>query len=101
MAFSVAKSRPFRTLGLYRASGKHAAPKGWVPEPRLAAESDARPHRPAHAATMPRLTDSHTDSNATDADASDVSATDTDADATDADADAIDANTTGAERQAA
>jgi hypothetical protein len=81
MAFSVAKSRPFRTLGLYRASGRHAAPKGWVPEPRPAAESDARPHRPAHAATMPRLTGPQ-------------------ADATDADADA-DANTTNSERQAA
>jgi hypothetical protein len=87
MAFSVAKSRPFRTLGLYRASGRHAAPKGWVPEPRPAAESDARPHRPAHAATMPRLTGPQADA--------------TDADATDADADATDANTTDAEQQAA
>ncbi len=68
MAFSVAKSRPFRTLGLYRASGRHAAPKGWVPEPRPAAESDARPHRPAHAATMPRLTGPQADDDATDAD---------------------------------
>jgi hypothetical protein len=92
MAFSVAKSRPFRTLGLYRASGRHAAPKGWVPEPRPAAESDARPHRPAHAATMPRLTGSHADSDATDANATEADATD--ADATDADA-------TDAEQQAA
>ena len=56
MAFSVAKSRPFRSLGLYKSSGKHAAPKGYVPEPRPAAESSAHTHRPAHAATMPRLT---------------------------------------------
>lgn len=60
MAISVAKSRPFRSLGLYRSSGKHAAPKGWVPEPRSAAEEPAaEPHRPAHAASMPRLTGPH------------------------------------------
>ena len=59
MAFSVSKSRPFRSLGLYRSSGKHAAPKGWVPEPRPAAEIRANAHRPAHAATMPRLTGPH------------------------------------------
>ena len=54
MAFSVAKSRPFRSLRLYR-SGKHAAPRRAVqPAPRPAA-ADAR-HRPAHAASMPRLT---------------------------------------------
>ena len=64
MAFSVSKSRPFRSLGLYRSSGKHAAPKvkGLVPEPRQAPEqSQAR--RPAHAATMPRLTGPHADAN--------------------------------------
>jgi hypothetical protein len=55
MAFSVAKSRPFRSLGLCRSNGKHAAPKGWAPEPR----SGAEPRRPAHAATMPRLTGPH------------------------------------------
>ncbi len=55
MAFSVSKSRPFRSLGLYKSSGRHAAPKGRVPE-RQAGESEAYPHRPAHAATMPRLT---------------------------------------------
>ena len=59
MAFSVSKSRPFRSLHLFKASGKHAAPKGWVPELRPAAEAPAHPHRPAHAATMPRLTSSH------------------------------------------
>jgi hypothetical protein len=56
VAFSVSKSRPFRSLGLARYSGKHAAPKGHVPEPRPAAKSAAPAHRPAHAATMPRLT---------------------------------------------
>lgn len=34
MAFSVAKSRPFRSLGLYKSTGKHAAPKGAAPAPR-------------------------------------------------------------------
>jgi hypothetical protein len=59
MAFSVSKSRPFRSLGLCRSSGKHAAPKGWVPEPRSAEEPASEPHRPAHAASMPRLTGPH------------------------------------------
>jgi hypothetical protein len=59
MAFSVSKSRPFRSLGLCRASGKHAAPKGWVPEPRQSSENLAESRRPAHAATMPRLTGPH------------------------------------------
>jgi hypothetical protein len=62
MAFSVSKSRPFRSLGLFRASGKHAAPKGFVPEPRPDADAPAHSHRPAHAATMPRLTSPHSDS---------------------------------------
>jgi len=61
MAFSVSKSRPFRSLGLYRSNGKHAAPKGWVPEPRSAEEPALESHRPAHAATMPRLTGPHSD----------------------------------------
>ena len=59
MTFSVSKSRPFRSLGLFKSSGKHAAPKGWVPEPRPAAESAPHARRPAHAATMPRLTGAH------------------------------------------
>ena len=54
MAFSVSKSRPFRSLGLYKSSGKHAAPKGSVPAPRQSVENAGR--HPAHAATMPRLT---------------------------------------------
>ena len=62
MAFSVAKSRPFRSLGLFKASGKHAAPKGFVPEPRPEADAPAHSHRPAHAATMPRLTSPHSGS---------------------------------------
>lgn len=62
MAFSVSKSRPFRSLGLCKSSGKHAAPKHWVPEPRQSPEqSQAR--GPAHAATMPRLTGPHADPN--------------------------------------
>jgi len=61
MAFSVSKSRPFRSLGLFKSSGRHAAPKGWVPEQRQVGESEAHPHRPAHAATMPRLTGPHAD----------------------------------------
>ena len=70
MAFSVSRSRPFRSLGLYRSSGKHAAPKGFVPEQRPAAEP-GHPHRPAHAATMPRLTGPHSDSDHSDSDHSD------------------------------
>jgi hypothetical protein len=61
MAFSVSKSRPFRSLGLYKSSGKHAAPKGWVPESRQLDDSTSHAHRPAHAETMPRLTDSQID----------------------------------------
>ena len=59
MSFSVAMSRPFRTLGLFRSSGKHAAPRGTVQAvPKQSASGAA--HRPAHAATMPRLTGPHT-----------------------------------------
>jgi len=61
MAFSVARSRPFRSLGLYKSAGRHAAPKGWLPEQRQDSESTTNPHRPAHAATMPRLTGPHAD----------------------------------------
>ena len=56
MAFSVSNGRSFRVLGLRKYSGKHAAPKGYVPEPRPSADAPAPAHRPAHAATMPRLT---------------------------------------------
>ena len=59
MSFSVTMSRPFRTLGLFRSSGKHAAPRGTVQAvPKQSASGAA--HRPAHAATMPRLTGPHT-----------------------------------------
>jgi hypothetical protein len=55
MSFSVAMSRPFRTLGLFRKTGKHAAPRGTVQAvPKQSASGTV--HRPAHAATMPRLT---------------------------------------------
>ncbi len=52
MSFSVTRKRPFRSLGLYRSSGKHAAPRGgiqWPPRPAAGAEA----HRPAHAASVP------------------------------------------------
>jgi len=52
MSFSVTMKRPFRSLGLYRSSGKHAAPRGgiqWPPRPAAGAEA----HRPAHAASVP------------------------------------------------
>ena len=55
MTFSVARRSPFRWLGLYRSSGKHAAPRGIVQMvPREETAETAR--RPAHAASMPRLT---------------------------------------------
>ena len=55
MAFSGSKNRPFRSLRLYRSSGKHAAPRRAAQSaPRPAA--GGAPHRPAHAASMPRLT---------------------------------------------
>ena len=57
MAFSVSNSLPFRSLGFGKSSGKHAAPKGRVPAQRQSVESATNyVHRPAHAATMPRLT---------------------------------------------
>ena len=64
MAFSVSMSRPFRSLGLYKSSGKHAAPKGSVAAPRKSpdgtdmavASEQTSAHHPAHAATSPRLT---------------------------------------------
>jgi hypothetical protein len=46
MAFPVSKNHPFRIFGLYRSTGKHAAPRGTVP-PRPAVP---RPRRAAHAA---------------------------------------------------
>jgi len=53
MSFSVTMRRPFRSLGLFRSSGKHAAPhSGMQRPPRPAA--GAEPHRPAHAASVPR-----------------------------------------------
>jgi len=54
MAFS-AKSRPFRSLRLYRSSGKHAAPRHAAPSAPVPA-ADGAPRRPAHAASLPRLT---------------------------------------------
>ena len=63
MAFSMSMSRPFRSLGLYKSSGKNAAPKGTVPASRPSVEDVG--HHPAHAATMPRLTGPHAEPGAT------------------------------------
>jgi hypothetical protein len=56
MSFSVTKKRPFRSLGLYRSSGKHAAPRGGMQSPPRSA-AGAETHRPAHAAPMPSPAD--------------------------------------------
>jgi hypothetical protein len=48
------RSNPLRVVG--RNTGKHALPRGTVQPPRATAHQD-KPHRPKHAATMPRLTD--------------------------------------------
>jgi len=58
MDFSMSKGRPFRSLGFGKSSGKHAAPKGRVPAQRQSVENTTQAHRPAHAATLPRLTGS-------------------------------------------
>ena len=58
MSFSVGRNRPLRSLGLFRSTGKHAAPRGTVQAAPKHPASGA-PHRPAHAATMPRLTGPH------------------------------------------
>lgn len=50
MTFSVAKSRPLRVFGLYRSSGKHAAPRGTVQRAIV-------PPRRATRDSLPRLTD--------------------------------------------
>jgi hypothetical protein len=72
MAFSVSRSRPFRSLGLYKSNGKHAAPKGSMPASRRVSDgADAAAvsaqnlaHHPAHAATSPRLTTANTSTGA-------------------------------------
>lgn len=46
-------SRPLRVVG--RSTGKHALPRGVTAPARPTAHQD-KPHRPKHAATMPRLT---------------------------------------------
>jgi hypothetical protein len=58
MAFSVTKAGPLRGLGLYRRSGKHAAPRGVIPEPRQSPDgehSDREPYKAMHAASAPRM----------------------------------------------
>ena len=59
MDFSLSKGRPFRSLGFGKSSGKHAAPKGRVPQQRQSVENTTtQARRPGHAATLPRLTGS-------------------------------------------
>lgn len=56
MAFSVTKSGPLRGLGLYRRSGKHAAPRGAVPAQRQSPEhgqKDKEPYQAMHSASAP------------------------------------------------
>jgi hypothetical protein len=48
------RSNPLRVVG--RNTGKHALPKGSA-QPQRPTVSEDKPHRPKHAATMPRLTD--------------------------------------------
>ena len=51
MTFSVTKSHPFRVFGLYRSTGKHAAPRGSAARPAAPG-----PRRAAHAASESRST---------------------------------------------
>ena len=59
MAFSgITKSRPLRGFGLYRSSGRHAAPRSEVPAPRRSPEGNVKPRRSyegLHKASGPRL----------------------------------------------
>jgi len=59
MALSViAKCRPLRGFGMYRSSGRHAAPRSEVPAPRQSPEGGVKPRRPyegLHKASGPRL----------------------------------------------
>jgi hypothetical protein len=58
MAFSVTKSGPLRGLGLYRRSGKHAAPRGAASEQRRSPDQqqkDKEPYKAMHAASAPRM----------------------------------------------
>jgi hypothetical protein len=52
MPLTIAMSRPLRVVG--RSTGKHALPRGSAQPPRPTAEQDKQPHRPKHAASMPR-----------------------------------------------
>jgi hypothetical protein len=58
MTFSVTKLHPLRGLGLYRSSGRHAAPRNKVPAQRRSSEESTRPKQPYHGlhkASAPRL----------------------------------------------
>jgi hypothetical protein len=50
MSFSVVKVRPLRSLGLYRSTGKHAAPRGSAPF-TTRHSPDGEAHHPAHEKT--------------------------------------------------
>ena len=54
MPLSIAMSRPLRVVG--RSTGKHALPRGSAQPPRPTVEQDKpdKPHRPKHAASVPR-----------------------------------------------
>jgi len=53
-----------RFLRFRKSTGRHAAPKGHGPLPRASTEESG--HRPAHAATMPRVTGPHAEQETTD-----------------------------------
>ena len=54
MAFSVSQNHQVRSLGLYKSSGKHAAPKGTAPAPEPVGRERRSPAGPP--TRMPRLT---------------------------------------------
>jgi hypothetical protein len=51
MPLTIAMGRQLRVVG--RSTGKHALPRGSAQPPRPTADQD-KPHRPKHAASMPR-----------------------------------------------
>jgi hypothetical protein len=57
MAFLAAKGRSFLTFG--RSTGKHAARRGMANTLPRPDEQRPKPRRAAHAASVPRLTNSH------------------------------------------
>ena len=51
MPLSIVINRPLRVVG--RSNGKHALPRGSAQPPRPVADQE-KPHRPKHAASVPR-----------------------------------------------